>query len=42
VKLCGKVSGGGMLFAQLLSLVELAELCRMSIEECNVLCARDL
>ena len=25
---------GGMLFAQLLLLVELAELCRVSLEEC--------
>ena len=28
---------GGMLFAQLLLLVELAELCRVSIEECAAL-----
>ena len=29
-----------MLFAQLLLLVQLAELCRVSIEECDALCAR--
>ena len=29
-----------MLFEQLLLLVELAELCRVSIEVCDALCAR--
>jgi hypothetical protein len=34
-----KQIGGGILFAQLLLLVELAELCRVSIDECDALCA---
>ena len=42
MKLCGKVSGGGMLFAHLLLLVELAELCRVSVEECDASCVLDL
>ena len=39
MKLHGKEIGGGMRFAQLLLLVELAELCRVTIEECDALCA---